>query len=182
MLNKSFSFIQETMANVQSHSTYNRTYERKVIEEGTKGSPITSTSILSGIPVMSAIPTSFHIQPHSLINNHQLNFGGINTSTLFSTSDNHLEVVLDISEYGADNIEISISNNYIVVKASHPEKEDQMGLISRSFTRKFPLPANVKPDAVESNVTGDGKLHIKAFAPKDQNKGETKSIPIKINN
>lgn len=55
------SLIEETMANVQSHSTYNRTYERKIIEEGTKGSPITNTSILSGIPVMSAIPASFHI-------------------------------------------------------------------------------------------------------------------------
>uniref|UniRef100_A0AC35U7W6 SHSP domain-containing protein n=1 Tax=Rhabditophanes sp. KR3021 TaxID=114890 RepID=A0AC35U7W6_9BILA len=175
------------MSNVQTHSTFNRTYERKVVEEGTKGglqgTPITTTtsSILGGIPVMAGIPAAFSIQPHGFLNTHGLNFGGVNTSTSFSTSDNHIDVVLDISEYGADNIEISISNNYIIVHASHPDKEDQMGLISKSFTRKFHLPTNVKAENVESNVTADGKLHIKAHAPKETKHSEdSKPIPIKI--
>lgn len=47
----------------------------------------------------------------------------------------------------------------------HEEKQDEHGFVSRHFTRKYLLPPNYKPDAVQSTLSSDGILTVTASAP-----------------
>jgi crystallin alpha B len=61
----------------------------------------------------------------------------------------------------------------------HEEKQDEHGFVSRHFTRKYLLPSNYKPDAVQSTLSSDGILTVTATAPEilpQQN--QERSVPI----
>lgn len=163
------------MSSYNHSSSYNRTYERKVIEEGGKPTvqisapfqTITSTGGL-GFP----LPSSSFIAPYIT------NFG--NCSGSFSFSDDSLNATLDVSEFPAENLKVSVVGQQIIVEASHPEKQDQLGAISRSFVRKFNLPRNATPESVVSNLTSDGQLSISAKSTKAKEASPPKTIPIKV--
>ncbi|KAE9418891.1 hypothetical protein Angca_008233, partial [Angiostrongylus cantonensis] len=137
-------------------SSYNRTYEKKVIEETprirvtTQSSPFTT----------HIIPSSFPSFPST--------FGG-NISSIHAT-DESLTATMDVSQFAADDLkvgtcqlQVSVIGQFIVVEAKHPEKADEFGFIERHFIRKFNLPRNVQPEGVSSNLTSDGTLTIQAF-------------------
>lgn len=69
---------------------------------------------------------------------------------------------LDISQFSHDDITVKVRNNLVTVDAHHRDREDEFGLISRQFTRKFLVPIDYDADTIQSWLTGDGKLTIKA--------------------
>ncbi|KAL6739210.1 hypothetical protein Aduo_012687 [Ancylostoma duodenale] len=92
------------MTTYNQTSSYNRTYEKKVIEEtpririGTipQASPFTTTHI---------IPTSFPSFPSSFGGNVSSSFGG-NVSSIHVTDDS-LTATMDVSQYKADDLKLS---------------------------------------------------------------------------
>jgi len=50
----------------------------------------------------------------------------------------------------------------IIIEGRHEEKEDNHGLVSRHFQRKYTLPADVKVEEVQCSFTADGRLHVTA--------------------
>lgn len=76
--------------------------------------------------------------------------------------------------------QVSVIGQFVVVEAKHPEKQDQLGFIERSFTRKFNLPRNASPESVVSNLTSDGQLTITAQSNKAKEQSPPKTIPIKV--
>ena len=79
-------------------------------------------------------------------------------STLHSEDD---YVVLDTFGYNAAELEVTVVDRMICVQGKHEERlEKGELLVSREFTRKYPLPADTKPEDVDSILTRDGLLII----------------------
>merc|ERR1711962_1330407 len=70
--------------------------------------------------------------------------------------DSKMEVSLDTAQYRSDELKIT-------VEGRHEEKaEDGSKMVSRSFSRKYTLPKDAKPEDVVSNLSSDGVLVITA--------------------
>merc|ERR1712115_118350 len=96
-----------------------------------------------------------------------------NSMELFKTKDSEvirvkedeskLEVSLDTSQYRPDELSVAVSDGVLVVEGKHEEKaEDGSKMVSRSFSRKYSLPATAEADQVASNLSSDGVLVITA--------------------
>ncbi|ETN83643.1 Hsp20/alpha crystallin family protein [Necator americanus] len=166
------------MTTYNQTSSYNRTYEKKVIEE-------TPRIRIASIPHSSPFTTAHHIMP-TTFPSFQTSFGG-NVSSFHSTDDS-LNVTMDVSQYKPDDLKlsfeiyqtVSVIGQFIVVEAKHPEKQDEFGFIERHFIRKFNLPRGVQPEGVSSNLTSDGTLTIQALPLKPKDGSPARAIPIKI--
>lgn len=178
------------MSSYNHSSSYNRTYERKIIEEGGKPTvqisapfqTITSTGAGFTLPTL---PTASFITPHNY------HFG--NCSGSFQCSDDSLSTSLDVSGFAPEDLkvcllskfdklyfQVSVIDQQIVVEAKHGEKQDQLGTIERHFIRKFALPRNASPESVVSNLTSDGQLSITAQSAKAKDVSPPRTIPIKV--
>merc|ERR1712241_135784 len=77
--------------------------------------------------------------------------------------ESKLEVSLDTSQYRPDELSVAVSEGVLVVEGKHEEKaEDGSKMVSRSFSRKYSLPATAEADQVASNLSSDGVLVITA--------------------
>ena len=87
-------------------------------------------------------------------------FESSDPSTLHS-EDDYVEVVLDTSGYNAAELEVTVVDRMICVQGKHEERlKKGEPLVFREFTRKYPLPADAKPEDVDSILTRDGLLII----------------------
>jgi len=162
------------MSTYNHSSSYNRTYERKVIEEG--GKP--TVQISAPFQTITSTGGVFPLPSSSFIAPHNYHFG--NCSGSFHCSDDSLSATLDVSGFAPEDLKVSVIGQHIVVEASHPEKQDQLGSIERKFIRKFNLPKNAAPESVVSNLTSDGQLTISAQSNKAKEASPPKTIPIKV--
>ncbi|XP_038149341.1 heat shock protein beta-1 [Cyprinodon tularosa] len=90
-------------------------------------------------------------------------------------------VSMDVSHFFPSEISISIQDGFLEVGGKHEEKPDELGFISRCFTRKYRLPAEVDVTKLVSSLSVGGLLTVEAplpdtFAPASIN------IPIKVDN
>ncbi|KAH7731068.1 Hsp20/alpha crystallin family protein [Aphelenchoides avenae] len=166
------------MTTYNHSSSYNRTYERKVIEEG---KPTVRILGATTSPFPTAIPgfPPATVGASSFITPHNYHFG-TSTSGSFHSSDDSFSATLDVSAFAPEDLKVSVVGQHIVIEAKHPEKQDSLGLIERHFVRKFQLPKHVAADAVTSNLTADGQLTVYAEPPKPKENSPARSIPIKI--
>ncbi|XP_015173078.1 PREDICTED: protein lethal(2)essential for life-like [Polistes dominula] len=71
-------------------------------------------------------------------------------------------VTLDVQHFKPDEINVKIVDNYIIVEGKHEEKEDEHGIISRQFVRKYLIPDQCDPEKATSSLSSDGVLTITA--------------------
>merc|ERR1712079_353239 len=77
--------------------------------------------------------------------------------------DGKMEVSLDTAQYRPDELKITVDKGVVCVEGRHEEKaEDGSKMVSRSFSRKYPLPKDAKAEDVVSNLSSDGVLVITA--------------------
>ncbi|PAV78002.1 hypothetical protein WR25_00895 [Diploscapter pachys] len=169
------------MSTFNQTSSYNRTYERKVVEEAPRIRVTTQThQPFSPVMIPASYFPSFHFAPTSLSSSGSpttLGTGG--TVTNLRTSSDSFQATLDVSLFAPEDLKVSVIGNFIVVEAKHDEKQDDFGFIERHFVRKFNLPKGVNPEAVTSNLTADGALTIEALPPKKE-ASPSRTIPIKV--
>lgn len=87
------------------------------------------------------------------------------------------QINVDVQHFAPDEITVKTSNGFIVVEGKHEEKKDEHGFISRQFSRRFKLPEDSNPDAVESRLSSDGVLTVVAPRKVEAVTGE-RSVPI----
>lgn len=75
---------------------------------------------------------------------------------------NQFHVSLDVQQFKPDEVSVKIVDNYIVVEGKHEEKEDDHGVISRHFIRKYLVPEQCDADKASSSLSSDGILTITA--------------------
>lgn len=105
----------------------------------------------------------------------QVEGGG--TSTVKADKDK-FQVILDVQQFKPEEINVKVSDRFVVVEGKHEEKQDEHGSISRHFVRKYMIPEQCNIDQVTSSLSSDGVLSITAprkDVPKLKNE---KAIPV----
>jgi crystallin alpha B len=72
------------------------------------------------------------------------------------------QVMLDVKHFKPEEISVKSNEDSIIIHGHHSEKPDEHGYISRSFTRRYVLPEDIKTEHVECNLSSDGVLTLKA--------------------
>ncbi|KAL1275107.1 hypothetical protein QQF64_027921 [Cirrhinus molitorella] len=85
------------------------------------------------------------------------------------------KVCLDVSPFSPEEINIKTKDGYLEIKGNHEERQENHRLISRSFTRKYKLPADLDLKQISSMLSPDGVLSIEAPLP-----GSNISLPGEI--
>ncbi|KAG6441919.1 protein lethal(2)essential for life [Manduca sexta] len=79
------------------------------------------------------------------------------------TADNEkFQVNVDVQHFSPDEINVKVSDGYVVVEGKHNEKLDEHGYVSRQFVRRYALPQGCLPDTVQSKLSSDGVLTVTA--------------------
>ncbi|OXA56344.1 alpha-crystallin B chain [Folsomia candida] len=95
-----------------------------------------------------------------------------------NASKDIFSVKLDVHQFRENELTVKTKDNNLIISASHEEREDPQGFISRQFTRRYVIPDDVKLDQLVCNISTDGILTIDAPKKSGQPGGET-VIPIR---
>ncbi|XP_043095000.1 heat shock protein, alpha-crystallin-related, b15 [Puntigrus tetrazona] len=82
------------------------------------------------------------------------------------------KICLDVSPFSPDEINIKTNEGYLEITGNHEERQENHRLISRSFTRKYKLPADLDLKQISSKLSPDGVLSVEAPLP-----GSNVSLP-----
>nr|NP_001027772.2 heat shock protein HSP27-like protein [Ciona intestinalis] len=107
-----------------------------------------------GRPITAGVP----LVPRAPMVTRQLS-GGMSQVT---TDENKFKVTLDVKHFTPEEITVKTVDGSIEVHGKHHEKEDDHGVVSRDFTRKYTIPPNVDPLTVTSSLSPDGILTVEA--------------------
>lgn len=88
-----------------------------------------------------------------------LHKGERGVSTVLANRDK-FHVDLDVQQFAPEEINVKVVDRFVTVEASHEEREDEHGWISRQFTRKYIIPEQCDIDQVSSKLSSDGILSI----------------------
>ncbi|XP_014270802.1 alpha-crystallin A chain [Halyomorpha halys] len=99
---------------------------------------------------------------------------GIST---IASDKTEFKVNLDVQQFKPEELKVKVVEDYLVIEGKHEERSDEHGFISRQFTRRYKIPQNVDQEAIESNLSSDGVLTLKA-KKKVTPEAEGKVIPI----
>lgn len=103
--------------------------------------------------------------------------------TVPQPSPDKYQIMVDVSHFTPEEITVKTVDNTIVVIGKHEDKADNYGYVSRQFSRKYLLPADVEPETVTSTLSADGILSIQAPRKPLQIKDtDGRAVPIAISN
>ncbi|XP_014364952.2 protein lethal(2)essential for life [Papilio machaon] len=88
------------------------------------------------------------------------------------------QVNLDVQHFSPEEISVKTADGFLIVEAKHEERQDEHGFISRSFTRKYPLPEGIEADMVMSKLSSDGVLSITAPLKAPPKNSDERIVPI----
>ncbi|XP_073836039.1 heat shock protein 27-like [Musca autumnalis] len=80
-------------------------------------------------------------------------------------SDGGFQVCMDVSQFKPSELTVKTVDRTVVVEGKHEEREDDHGMIQRHFIRKYTLPKDFDPKDVQSTISSDGVLTVKAPPP-----------------
>ncbi|XP_034548467.1 heat shock protein beta-1 [Notolabrus celidotus] len=88
-------------------------------------------------------------------------------------------VNLDMAHFSPSEISLRVSDGFLEVGGKHEERPDEHGFITRCFTRKYRLPAEIDVTKIASTLSVDGILTVEAPVP-DTSVPAVIIIPIKV--
>ncbi|XP_037876938.1 alpha-crystallin B chain [Bombyx mori] len=95
---------------------------------------------------------------------------------IVKTQKDRLEINLLVKDFAAEQIQVKVADDFIVIEAKHEEKKDEQGFISRHFVRKYKLPQGSQPNKITSTLSADGVLKI--VVPKETAVLKDTAIPV----
>ncbi|CAO1310882.1 unnamed protein product [Diamesa serratosioi] len=75
------------------------------------------------------------------------------------------EVKIDVTSFKPEEISVKVKDQQVIVEGKHEEREDGQGFITRQFTRRFVVPAEIDLDTVSTFLNAQGVMTIKATKP-----------------
>ncbi|XP_068627059.1 protein lethal(2)essential for life-like [Battus philenor] len=88
------------------------------------------------------------------------------------------QVNLDVQHFSPEEISVKTADGFLIVEAKHEERQDEHGFISRSFTRKYPLPEGIDADSIASKLSSDGVLSVTAPLKAPPKNSDERVVPI----
>nr|ADM13384.1 small heat shock protein 20 [Polypedilum vanderplanki] len=86
---------------------------------------------------------------------------------------------VDVQQFKPNEISVKVQDHTVIIEGKHEERDDAHGTIERSFVRKYVLPQEYDMNTVQSTLSSDGVLTIKAPPPAQAIEG-TKERNIEI--
>ncbi|XP_066594675.1 protein lethal(2)essential for life-like [Prorops nasuta] len=99
--------------------------------------------------------------------------------SVVKNEDDKFVVSLDVQQFKPEEVNVKVVDNYIIIEGKHEEKQDDHGIISRHFVRKYLVPEQCNPEMATSTLSSDGVLTI-STPRKPEALENKKEKPIKI--
>ena len=109
--------------------------------------------------------TTFEELNQRIKDRHQFIRDEFRAHPLLSNGNYGFEICVDVHQFKPNEISVKVVENLVVVEAKHEERRDDQGFISRQFSRRFTLPSGYDVDKIESILTSEGYLTVKAPPP-----------------
>ncbi|XP_013794634.1 protein lethal(2)essential for life-like [Limulus polyphemus] len=113
-----------------------------------------------GIHDSNFLPPMFYddyLRPRRCSNRHR----GSGHSRVTNEKDK-FQLSLDVNHFAPNEITVKTVGNSVLIEGKHEEKQDEHGIISRQFVRRYMLPKEVDPETVRSSLSLDGILTVDA--------------------
>ncbi|KAG7498563.1 hypothetical protein JOB18_013376 [Solea senegalensis] len=81
------------------------------------------------------------------------------------TGQDSWKINLDVNHFSPEEITITTKEGYLQISGNHEERQDQHGMVSRCFSRKYKLPQGVDLQHISSSLSSDGVLSVEAPVP-----------------
>lgn len=91
------------------------------------------------------------------------------------------QACVDVHHFQPSEITVKTVDNVVVIEGKHEERDDGHGSVQRHFVRKYTLPKEYQMNHVNSNLSSDGVLTIRAPPPASVSSGE-RHVPIQHTN
>ncbi|KAL5290807.1 CRYAB.2 family protein [Megaselia abdita] len=88
------------------------------------------------------------------------------------------QVCMDVQHFHPKELSVKVVERTVIVEGKHEEKEDDQGIISRQFTRKFVLPEEYDSNDVVTSLSSDGVLVVKCPKVKKTDSGKERVLEI----
>nr|UOF73983.1 heat shock protein 27 [Prodiamesa olivacea] len=87
------------------------------------------------------------------------------------------QACVDVHHFQPSEVSVKTVDNTVVIEGKHEERDDGHGSVQRHFVRKYVLPKEYDMNAIQSSLSSDGVLTVKAAPPAITSGGE-RHIPI----
>lgn len=75
------------------------------------------------------------------------------------------QACVDVHHFQPSEISVKTLDNVVVIEGKHEERDDGHGSVQRHFVRKYSLPKEYDMNSVQSSLSSDGVLTVRAPPP-----------------
>ncbi|CAO1310905.1 unnamed protein product [Diamesa serratosioi] len=91
------------------------------------------------------------------------------------------QVKIDVASFKPEEISVKVKEQQVIVEGKHEEREDGQGFVTRQFTRRYVVPAEIDLDTISTFVNSTGLMTIRATKPlPPAAESNERSIPIQF--
>ncbi|CAO1344016.1 unnamed protein product [Diamesa tonsa] len=91
------------------------------------------------------------------------------------------QVTIDVTSFKPEEISVKVKDQQVIIEGKHEEREDGQGFVTREFSRRYVLPAEIDLDTVSTYLNAQGMMTIKATKPiPPAVESNERSIPIQF--
>jgi len=98
----------------------------------------------------------------------------------FSDDKDRFIILLDVSHFAPEELKVKVADDMLIVEASHDEKKDEHGFVTRSLKRRYPLPKDVDVPKIASELTKDGMLTVRCPKIDPHQTPKERPVPVQI--
>lgn len=88
------------------------------------------------------------------------------------------QVCVDVHQFAPKEITVKTVGTSVIIEGKHEERPDEHGYIQRHFVRRYSLPETHDVDHVQTTLSSDGVLTVKAPLKKDAGKNGEREVQI----
>ncbi|XP_053614762.1 heat shock protein 67B1-like [Plodia interpunctella] len=100
--------------------------------------------------------------------------------SVIDDQEDKFKIILDVQHFRPNEISVKVMGKEIIVEGNHEERQDNHGIISRQFKRRYVLPSDSLPELVSSTLSSDGLLTVIASKKAVKNKDIEITVPIQM--
>lgn len=93
-------------------------------------------------------------------------------------NDEGFQVCVDVHQFAPKEISVKTVGNSVVIEGKHEERPDEHGYIQRHFVRRYTVPDSHDADHVQTMLSSDGVLTVKAPPKNNAVKGKEREVQI----
>ncbi|XP_013187583.2 protein lethal(2)essential for life-like [Amyelois transitella] len=127
------------------------------------------------VPCYASIGPNYHRPWKWCIDSEVKDFG----STIDDQKDK-FQITLDVQHFLPNEISVKVIGKEIIVEGKHEDRQDNHGVVSRQFKRRYVLPNECLSEQVSSTLSSDGLLSVIARKKTTNMHDKEITVPIEM--